>query len=246
MEIERETFPQEYERYLKRVRHYTLLDESMRERLHKRVLCFIRKKEFIGVGMEIDDEVRVLISFYACLMTLGMENECYDILRTIIVYPYRFIYEKVTHESWIYHKEELLVEGESMGESVVIVWHEARREALHPSAHNVSIHEFAHELDMEDGYIDGMPPLPFSKQREWSDILYRRYKALEKRVKRDREWGAYAMIGEYAATDEAEFFAVTVELFFQKPRSFKKHFPDIYREYREFFGLDTAELFAKL
>ena len=42
-----------------------------------------------------------------------------------------------------------------------------------------------------------MPPLPFSKQREWSDILYRRYKALEKRVKRDREWGAYAMIGEY-------------------------------------------------
>jgi len=58
--------------------------------------------------------------------------------------------------------------------------------------------------------------------------------------------GKYTLLGSYAATNEAEFFAVVSELFFEKPHTLQKHFPEIYKELEDFYGLDTATLFGRL
>ena len=46
--------------------------------------------------------------------------------------------------------------------------------------------------------------------------------------------------------DEAEFFAVCSERFFQAPKTLKSYFPDIYEALKDFYRLDTAVMFKEL
>jgi MtfA peptidase len=44
---------------------------------------------------------------------------------------------------------------------------------------NVALHEFAHQLDAENGFVDGAPALPrTSMYAAWARILGREYQAL--------------------------------------------------------------------
>ncbi len=244
--IAHEPFPPEWLPWLERIPHYRALPPDLREELQRKLRYFIATKEFIGIKIDVTDEMRVVIAFYACLLVLKIPNECYEALHTILIYPYDMIAEQISAEGGIYRKEKMILEGQSAGETVVIAWHEAKRQAYHLRNHNVVLHELAHVLDFEEGGFDGIPPLERSRLDEWSRILHRHYCSLHERAVKNRDWGRYRLIGEYAATNEAEFFAVTTELFFQKPLALKKHFPDLYEEYREFYGLDTASLFKNL
>ncbi|ADV46714.1 zinc-dependent peptidase [Nitratifractor salsuginis] len=244
--IEKEPFPQEWEAWLKRTPHYRLLPEQMRKRVKKSLRYFMETKEFRPIKTELDNEMKVIISFYACLIVLGREGECYGILQTVLIYPNVVVAPRREQNGWIVREEEALLEGESSGDTVVIAWHEARRDAYHTWPHNVIIHEFTHVLDFEDGAADGVPPLMQRSRKEWLQVVSRRYEELRERAEENRDWGEYRLIGAYAATNEAEFFAVTTELFFQRPATLKKHFPDLYGEYRAYYHLDTAALFGDL
>ena len=239
-------FPRSYEEALGHIPHYRCLPEDLKSRLRPKILYFSHTKEFIGIKTEVTDEMRAVISFYACLMVLNLPNECYDELLTILIYPYEVVAKEVRENGGIYSESRLILEGQSAGDTVVIAWNEAKRQAYHLRHHNVVIHELAHVLDFENGAFDGVPPLERSRYHRWTRVLYRRFKALRARAEKGRGWSDYRLIGSYAATNEAEFFAVVTELFFQKPKTLQRHFPDIYRELRDFYGLDTATLFASL
>ena len=60
--------------------------------------------------------------------------------------------------------------------------------------------------------------------------------ALEAEVDR----GAETFLDPYAAEDEAEFFAVVSEKFFERPAAFRAAHPGIYALMQEFYGLDPA------
>ncbi len=243
--IQKMPFPSKYEIVLNKIPHYTLLPESLKRKMQKSILFFIETKEFRGVEIMINDEIKIVIAFYACLLKL-YKNDCYEELHTIIVYPDDVISESVRNEGGISKKETMILEGQSIGSTVVIAWNEAKKEAYHPKRHNVIIHEFAHVQDFESGDINGVPLMEYSKYRHWTQILFKEYDKLKEVFLRGRYLQKYKFIGDYAATDEAEFFAVVSELFFEKPLILKKHFPDIYNELKEFYGLDTATIFTKI
>ena len=50
--------------------------------------------------------------------------------------------------------------------------------------------------------------------------------------------GRKLVIDAYGATNPAEFFAVSTETFFEKPRKLSKRYPDIYEELKNFYQLD--------
>ena len=50
-------------------------------------------------------------------------------------------------------------------------------------------------------------------------------------------------LGNYALTNEAEFFAVCSERFFEKPNTLKTYLPHVYQELKQFYKLDTEKLF---
>jgi len=235
-------FKEEDRKLLSHIKHYQSLDPEEKEKIERSILRFIHTKEFVGAKTEVTEEMKIVIAFYACLLLLHIKTEnCYDNLKTIIIYNHPVMIDKVQNNGGIFSKEQFLIDGQSANDTVVIIWHDAKREAYHPRKENVIVHEFAHEIDFMDGEIDGVPPMERSKYHEWTNVLYKEFQKLNSVALKNRDWGDYKFIGEYAATNEAEFFAVLSERFFESPGSLKKKFPDIYNELKDFYGVDPAE-----
>jgi Mlc titration factor MtfA (ptsG expression regulator) len=234
-------FTEEQRSYLKHLPQYQHLSDEEKADIEHSILRFIHTKEFTGVKLEVTEEMKVIIAFYACLLLLHIETEnCYDNLRSIIIYDQPVIIDRVQNNGGIFSKEQFLIDGQSANDTVVIVWHDAKHEIYHPRKENVIVHEFAHEIDFMDGEIDGVPPMERSKYHEWTNVLYREFSQLNNVALKERDWGDYKFIGEYAATNEAEFFAVLSERFFESPKSLKQKFPDLYKELRDFYKTDPA------
>ncbi len=236
-------FDPKYRKILEKTPHYRYLSEEDKEKIERSILRFIHTKEFVGVKMDVTDEMKVIIAFYACLLLLHIDTDnCYDNLKTIILYPSPVVLDNVRNNGGIYTKEDFLIDGQSANDTVVLVWHDARYEAYHLRHDNVIVHEFAHEIDYMDGEVDGVPPLERSKYDSWTKVLLEDFKKLNNVALKNREWGKYKLLGSYAATNEAEFFAVVTERFFESPHSLKHHFPELYKELKDFYNIDPAAM----
>ncbi len=236
-------FDPQYRKILEKTPHYRYLSDEDQRKIERSILRFIHTKEFVGVKMDVTDEMKVIIAFYACLLLLHIDiDNCYDNLKTIILYPSPVVLDNVRNNGGIYTKEDFLIDGQSANDTVVLVWHEARYEAYHLRHDNVIVHEFAHEIDYMDGEVDGVPPLERSKYDSWTKVLLEDFKKLNDVALKNREWGKYKLLGSYAATNEAEFFAVVTERFFESPHSLKHHFPELYKELKNFYNIDPAAM----
>lgn len=239
------SFCDDYKQILSKIPYYKKLPASDQQKLQRSILHFIYTKEFVGIGLTVTDEMKVVIAFYACLLLLHKEGDsCYESLKTIIIYPHAVLTREVKSYGGIYTKEQFVIQGQSTNETVVITWHEAQKEAYHLRHNNVIIHEFAHEIDMMDGLVDGIPPIENSKYDGWVNVLYGEFRTLNKIALKNRDWGKYKVIGEYAASNEAEFFAVVTERFFESPAALKHHFPALYNLLKDFYRIDTAKLLS--
>ena len=243
--IKKLPFAVEHEAIVSRTPHYHRLTDADKLKLQRSIVYFIHIKEFMGIGLEVTDEMKVVIGFYACLLLIhkGTEN-CYDNLETIVIYPHSVMVNEVRSHGGIYSKEQFMIQGQSANNTVVIAWDEAKRESYHMRHDNVIIHEFAHEIDFMDGEIDGVPPMKNSQYDGWAHILHKEFNALNTITHKNRDWGKYELLGAYAATNEAEFFAVITERFFETPVSLKKDFPELYDELEGFYQIDTARIFG--
>src|SRR5262249_27118121 len=103
---------------------------------------------------------------------------------------------------------------------IVLDWRTAQVEIANPDGGvNVVYHEFAHKLDQLDGFFDGMPPLGSADGRaRWEQTMGTNFRRLRRR-------GGDPLVRFYAATNEAEYFAVTSELFFTVPARLRQHHP---------------------
>lgn len=234
-------FPKKYEAVLQNIPLYQKLDAEEQEKIKHSILIFVNTKEFIGVALEITDEMRVVVAFHACVLLLHLEvSQCYENLSTIVIYPNTVIAQQVNNNGGVYTKGEFLLEGQSASGVVVLSWSDVKKDAYHLHRDNVTIHEFAHEIDFLDGEADGTPPLPSSKYHEWAQVLSQHFNRLQEVSLKNRDWGDYKLIGSYAATNEAEFFAVLTERYMETPQKLKKHFPDLYRELEDFYKLHKS------
>ncbi|NQT94711.1 MAG: zinc-dependent peptidase, partial [Lentisphaerae bacterium] len=94
------------------------------------------------------------------------------------------------------------------------------------------LHEFAHQLDQEDGAADGAPILgQRSSYVAWARVLGKEYETLR------RSRGKQVM-DRYGATDPAEFFAVLTETFFEKPSQLHKKHPELYEQAKAYYRVD--------
>jgi len=236
-------FPKAYETILQNIQQYRVLSPLHKEKIHLLILLFIDQKEFVGAKMIISDEIKVIIAFYACLMRLGFELGEKDHVSTIIVYPEHFIVNNGHTSAGIYHDEISVLEGQSANGTVVISWQDIKHDISQQKKENVIIHEFAHELDFEDGLADGTPVLEGSRYKIWSEVFSKAFDPLKDQLNNGKVSERSVLLGSYALKNEAEFFAVCSERFFGTPEAFKAYFPNIYQELKLFYKLDTKELF---
>ena len=239
-------FPGGWERLIQNnIPYYQHLSRDEKKHLQDLIQVFIAEKYWLGCnGLELTDEIRVMIAAHACLMILALPNDYYRNVESIYVYPTTI----VSPESSVGFFEvrttpvrgPMPIIGEAHHQGpVILVWDVVKGEARHPEhGHNVVYHEFAHKLDMLDGSADGTPPLATAEEYlRWSEVCSREYLELCNKVER----GKPTFFDSYAATNETEFFAVVTEHFFCKPESMKHQHPELYQVLQDFYRQDPAQ-----
>jgi len=211
-----------------------------RERLLRLVQLFLSEKHFEGCGgLTVSDEMKVTIAAGACLLLLHLEGPCYPTLRTVLVYPHAFVpkFARPPTAGGIVQPPAALL-GESWGDGVVVIsWDDTLKGARDPAdGVNVVLHEFAHQLDDEDGRADGAPLISSGAFRTWGRVLSDEYARLREDAAADRA----SVLDSYGAKSKAEFFAVATETFFEKPVQLERDHPELYAQLKQFYGQDPA------
>jgi Mlc titration factor MtfA (ptsG expression regulator) len=214
-----------------------------RQELIGHVQVFLAEKHFEGCGgMQLTDEVRVTIAAQACVLLLHRETDYYPGLSSILVYPTAYLVPggQRTPDGLVADEPQARL-GESWTRGAVVLgWDSVlpRASDLH-DGHNVVLHEFAHQLDQEDGVGDGAPILARrSMYVAWARVLGHDFDQLV----RDTERHHRTLIDKYGATNPAEFFAVATEAFFEKPRPLRSRHPQLYLQLQQFYRQDPAAL----
>ena len=234
-------FPQEWRTILeRRCAAWRTLTPDERERLEERTKRFIAETRFEAArGFTMTDEMRVLIAAQACLLLIGFDPDEHPFagVRTIIVHPSTITFHgtRGTDTPGVVATGPTVIDGEAHHRGPVLLsWRAVRTEALHPGrGRNVVFHEFAHQLDMLDGTVDGTPPLDDEAARErWIEICTREFRSL-----RDDD---EHLLRDYAGADPGEFFAVATEVFFTRPVELRDQHRELYEVLADFYRQDPA------
>jgi MtfA peptidase len=210
-----------------------------RDRLVTLVEQFVRDTRWEAArGFTLTDEMRLTIATHACRLLLGLDLDGFADVTTVIVHPSTVVLRgpRGLGAGGLVAAGPYPVHGQAHYRGpVVLSWAAVRSSVAFPDrGTDVVAHEFAHQLDMLDGTIDGTPPLddPDARQR-WIDICTRVYEEL-------RAGRGSQVLRPYAGTNPGEFFAVATEVFFCRPAELALAEPDLYRELVAFYGQDPA------
>jgi Mlc titration factor MtfA (ptsG expression regulator) len=242
-----EPFPPAWLDYLQaNVAHYRRLTEAEQVKLRDDLRILIAEKEWEGCGgQEITDEVKVTVAGQASLLLLGMQDNYFDQVLSILVYPRQYLIpqsEPLGGEVAL--EGEVAVEGVAHRRGPVILsWEETLAEGRDPGlGSNLVLHEFAHQLDMQDGEVNGTPLIKDADlDRRWQKVMTVEYERLIAAA--DEGWPT--LINDYGATNPGEFFAVVTECFFTRPVAMRRHHQALYNLFRDYYRQDTAERFPE-
>ncbi|MGC8762173.1 MAG: zinc-dependent peptidase [Acidobacteriota bacterium] len=191
-------------------------------------------------GLRLREEMRRLVSAEACILTLGRSVDAYDHVRSILLYPTRYAAPEAYEDEWGVVTEDVDErEGEAWERGIVVLsWSEVLADAKRCDGRNLVLHEFAHQLDL----LDFVASAGFlSRERErflaWRRGFLEVYGAFAEAVDSGKK---VRVLDPYGAEDEAEFFAVATEAFFERPLELRHHHPGLYRVLSEYFALDPA------
>ncbi len=229
--LKRETeiieFPERWVEYMKKhVKFYNKIHPDEQEEFKNRVLFFINSTRIIGYArMPITDIDKLLVGVSAIIPIFRFKNWEYNFLNEVIIYPKAIPGKGEYKGSYI---NGLVGDGPMEGRMIL-----ARTALYHGYSNttdriNVGVHEFAHIIDKQDGKIDGIPNvlLDGSQIGPWLELIRSKSEEIEKKK---------AKINNYALTNDAEFFAVVTEYFFEHPEMMIKKHPKLYKKLEEIY-----------
>jgi len=189
-------------------------------------------------GFTLTESVRGTIAAHAALLGLGLEPDSYREVSSVIVHA-TMIERGGEHVigGGVVSDGTMTLAGEAHPRGPILLsWDSVVADVGAPwRGRNVILHEFAHHLDMLDGWIDGTPVITDSPTRQrWVDTCTDAYERLRSRD----GWG---VLDPYGATDPAEFFAVAIEAFFTRPVELREHEPALYQVLADYLGQDPAD-----
>jgi Mlc titration factor MtfA (ptsG expression regulator) len=216
------------------------LPAAQQLRLKKHIQVLLADVPFIGcAGLQVNDEMRVTIAAQAAFLLLGRGGS-FSNLREVLVYPGHFVVPRSEMGAGgVVHEARDVLAGQSWQRGQIIVaWDAVLDGAVDPhDGVNVVMHEFAHQLDQDTGAANGAPYVGRGAlQQAWARVMNQEFAALREGLARAQP----SLIGPYAATSPAEFFAVTTELFFEKPAALAAERPELYEQLKRCYRLDPA------
>lgn len=238
-----EPFPEEWRQAIEReVSLWHAVPAPARGKLEDDLRCFVAERSWEPCGgLELTAPMRAIIAAQACILTLGRTVDAFDHVRSIVVYPHAFWAPDVWEDEAGVVTEELT---ESEGEAwqwgtVVLSWQEVLRDSRSPNGRNLVLHELAHQLDLLDVLEQAYPGGGDEQDlhRRWIETFLAAFDDFTERVDSGRRVKA---IDAYGAEDEAEFFAVATESFFERGAYLKSHHPGLYEVLAAYYAQDPA------
>jgi MtfA peptidase len=229
--------PEKWEALLKEhLIFYHTLKPDMKVRFEERVHEFLLRKSIVGYQTEVDDRHRIMVAASAVMMTLSFEKWNFNYLQGIVLVDGAINQNPGRHEGLV----SGLVRTSGFSSSMVL-----SKSSLEQGFRdmkdkkNVGVHEFAHVLDHADGKIDGIPKsiMPPELIEDWSRLMFKKIEEINK---------SKSDINPYGATNEAEFFAVVTEYFFERPHIMKDRHPQLYDILTQTFQQERSSQFVEV
>lgn len=232
MEVMRRPFDPYWEGLLRsHVAYYNTLSETDKKRFQQLVKIFLDETRITGIQTDVDDLCLLLVAASAIIPIFGFPEWEYARLDEVLIYPGSFGTNFGSSSGS--DREALGMVGTGHLSGVMIL---SKPDLLAGFANpadkrNVGLHEFAHLVDRADGAIDGLPPgAPAEVVRPWIEWVATELDAQPK---------SRSHIDDYAYTNEAEYFAVLTEYFFEAPEVLARKNPALYDMLQKMFRQDT-------
>lgn len=228
---------------------WEMLPAPDRAELAQLVTGFLAHKKIEPcAGLVLTDAMRVAVAANACLLLLRRKHDLFPHMGTVLLYPAAYVAQHTeVHEGGIEEQRQDVMLGESWERgNVVLSWEDVAMDCANPDdGFNVTLHEFAHQLDAENGAMDGAPNLPKDLRKPWAKTMAAEYTALcaladSAPADGDHDDTTGWVIDPYGAEDPAEFFAVATEAFFEDAPQLLHRHPAIYGLLRQFYQQDPA------
>jgi MtfA peptidase len=210
---------------LERFDHYERLPPAWRDRFDRDLRIFLAEKRITGIGIEVTEELRLLVAASAVSLSVGWPDAEWDQLSEVLLYPDDFDrdYGQGHERAGEAHAWGTVI----LSAPTLLQSFEHDRDGYH-----VGLHEFAHLLDVEQAEFDGMPSgLAPADRRAWATLV-------PAEIERIRSGGS--LLDDYGAESPVEFFPVAVETFFERPRELRARHGDIYGLLARYFAQDPA------
>jgi Mlc titration factor MtfA (ptsG expression regulator) len=193
--------------------YYKNLDQATKDRFLKRTVTFMTSKKFEFQEMQREEHIPLLISAASVTLTFGLKHYLLDYFDTIYVLPNVYRYGFSEHP----------FEGHVNRDGITLSWNKFLEEYSDASdGNNVGLHEMAHALAYVNFTVHEGSDHEFKTR-------YIQFKEAVTPIFEKVRAGETAFLGEYASTNYEEFWAVSVEHFFERPQLFKDRMPELYK-----------------
>ena len=211
---------------------YLYLPPKSQRIFENRLVKFIALKNFVPRNMPlVTVEMQVLIAASAIQLTFGYPNVFLSYFKNIVIFPDQF-YSK---EGQAYHKGEV----NPKAKAIAISWRHFAEGYASSEGVNLGLHEMAHALQLENIVVNNeynfLNQQAINKWQVLADLEIEKIKS-----------GESSLLRPYGATNNSEFFAVAVEVFFERPSDFIKYNQALYQALANVLRQDPIRLYKRL
>ncbi len=212
--------------------YYKILNSEMQMRFERRTKDFMKEKIFILPRTETFKEIPVLVSAAAIQLTFGLENFLLPWFQYIQVHSAEYFADDP-------HALRVLA-GHVSNNTITIAWNQFLRgfKEEHDGV-NVGLHEMAHALYYQEIVAWKVKQRKFEEC--FNEVMTEGEEVYELKNK------SHILFTDYAFKDLQEFWAESIEIFFERPDEMQKNHPDLFKTLTELLQQNplnkTAPLF---
>lgn len=215
---------------------FSQLLPAYRQRLIETTQVLRHELSFEGCdGLAITSEMKLTVCGNVSLMLLGVEDYFFEGVTSVLLYPQSF---RRRYAGQLVNREVTNAGEAWQNGPIILSWADCiAGSPLRRDGRNVIIHEFAHHLDSIDGEMGGSIQMPTSdSEREWRETAARELAAL----RQDLEAGRSTVLDAYGSSNEAEFFAVLSEAFFEDSAALQQSHGQLYQLLSVYYQTDPT------
>lgn len=208
-------------------RFYQQLTPKQRRYFEHRVAVFLKEKDFVGKGLTVTEEMKILIAATAVKMMFGFRDYKLQIIQRVLIYPEKFY----SHTNEAYH----IGEFNPKLQLLVFSWKDFEEGyRIEDDNLNLAVHEMVHAIHFN--YLkrkgkSSSASIFLNSYNELISLLNDSPKIKAKMVESN-------YFRAYGFTNQYEFLAVLIENFIETPTKFKTEFPQVYSKVKQMLNFN--------